>query len=179
MRHHLDMRRAAAIVSFLLILVPKAYPQNWKKVHSADEAKWSKETGLDSITIHKLWRAASTVPDEKDDDSRIAYLDLEGLATRRDVLLVTYAGEKNCLTITVFRRFSETRFNKLWSVSQPPDGTGFCDNNSGTAAADAVDGVVEVRVPRSAGDGSAMYTVYAYEWNGITYRFAGQKEVVK
>ena len=22
-----------------------------------------------------------------------------------------------------------------------------------------------------------IYTVYAYEWNGITYRFAGQKEV--
>jgi len=154
-----------------------AFAQNWSKVHKADDAKWAKATGLDSSTVHKLWRDASTAEDEKEDDSRIANLDLDGLAVRHDVLLATFAGEKNCLTVTVFRRFSETKFSKEWSVSQPPDGKGFCDNQYGTVAADAVDGVVFVRVPKSVIDGTTNYMVYAYEWNGITYRFAGQKEM--
>jgi hypothetical protein len=37
--------------------------------------------------------------------------------------------------------------------------------------------VVFVRVPKSVIDGTTNYMVYAYEWNGITYRFAGQKEM--
>ena len=93
------------------------------------------------------------------------------------MLLATFAGEKNCLTITVFRRLSEMKFSKEWSVSQPPDGTGFCDNQYGAASADASEGVVLVRVPRAIVDGTTSYTVYAYEWNGITYHFAGQKDV--
>ncbi len=62
-------------------------------------------------------------------------------------------------------------------MEQPPDGTGFCDTAFGNAQADAVNGVVRVRVPRSVTDGSIDYTVYTYEWNGITYHFAGQREI--
>lgn len=169
--------RILVIIGFGFFLVPCMFAQNWKQVHKADDVKWAKATGLDSITVHKLWRAASSVPDEKDDDSRIANLDLTGLVERHDALLVTYAGEKNCLTITVFRQLSDIKFSKLWSVDQPPDGTGFCDTAFGSAYADALNGAVSVRVPRSVNDGSINYTVYAYDWNGITYRFAGQKEV--
>jgi hypothetical protein len=169
--------RTLAIISCAFWLVTGLFAQNWKQVHKKDDVKWAKATGLDPITVHKLWRAASSVPDEKDDDSRIANLDLTGLAERHDALLVTYAGEKNCLTLTVFRQLSDVNFSKLWSVSQPPDGTGFCDTALDSAYAGAQDGVINVRVPTSAADGSLKYVIYAYDWNGITYRFAGQKEV--
>ena len=86
---------------------------------------------------------------------------------------VTYAGEKNCLTLTVFNQLSETKFEKLWSVQQPPDGGGFCDTAFGNVDAEAVAGSIAVRVPHPLTDGSPGFTVYNYEWNGITYRFAG------
>lgn len=162
---------------FLIAACSSASAQDWKKVHRADEEKWAKTTGLDPSIIHKISRMAANDVDEKDDDSRIANVDLEGLAERHDVLFVTYAGEKNCLTITVFRRLSATLFKKQWSVQQSPDGTGFCDTDFGSAAADATNGIIAVSVPHSRKDGNPVYTVYAYDWNGISYRFAGQKEV--
>lgn len=169
------MRLWLTHVAVCLLFSTAAVAQNWKQVHKADEAKWAKATGLDPITIRKLWRAASNDPDN--DESRIANLDLEGLAARHDALLVTYAGEKNCLTITVFRQFTQTKFEKEWSVTQSPTGTGFCDNEFGSAAADATDGVIAVRVAKAMKDGMPIYNVYAYDWNGVTYHFAGQKEV--
>ena len=171
----MDMRLGALAACFLLF-AGSCSAQDWKHVHKADDAKWAKVTGLDPWSVHKLWRMASGVPNEKDDESRIADLDLEGLAERHHVLLVTYAGEKNCLTLTVFNQLSETKFEKLWSVQQPPDGAGFCDTAFGNVAADAANGAIGVRVPHSLADGSISYTVYTYEWNGITYRFAGQRE---
>lgn len=161
----------------LLVFSSVASAQNWKKVHKKDDEKWAKATGLDPFTVHKLWRSASRVPDETDDDSRIADLDLEGLAERHDVLLVTYAGEKNCLTLTVFRQFSASKFEKIWSVEQPPGGAGFCDTKFGSAVADTANGMITVRVPRSSANGEATYTVYTYDWNGITYRLADEKEI--
>jgi hypothetical protein len=152
--------------------------QDWKQVRKADDARWAKETGLDPGTIHKLWRQASQVANENDDDSRIANLDVESLSERHQVLFVTYTGEKNCLTITIFRRYSETSFSKLWSVVQDPDGQGFCDSPFGNASADIVKSAIEVRVPQppDASHGYANYKVYDYEWNGITYRFTGKRE---
>ncbi|MGC2108935.1 MAG: hypothetical protein WA655_05415 [Candidatus Korobacteraceae bacterium] len=170
------MRPGAVIVLCCLLFATGAFAQNWKQVHKKDEAKWEKTTGLYSVIIHKLWRSASNFPDEKDDDSRIANLDLDGLAERHHVLLVTYAGEKNCLTVTVFNRLSESKFEKLWSVEQPPDGSGFCDGASGTAQAEAANGVINVRVPRAKAGGGVDYMVYSYEWNGITYRLASKHE---
>jgi hypothetical protein len=161
----------------LLLTGVAAFAQNWSRVHKADDAKWAKSTGLDPWTVHKLWKAASTAPDEKLDESRIANLDLQGLSANHDVLLATYSGEHNCLKITVFRRFSETLFKKVWAVEQLPDGTGFCDTDFASAGTDATDGVVTVSVPRSVNNGEVIYRVYAYQWNGITYKFAGQKDV--
>ena len=151
--------------------------QDWQKVHRTDDAKWAKATGLDPGIVHKLWKAASATPDEKLDESRITNLDLQGLSVNHDVLLATYSGEHNCLKITVFRQFSETLFKKVWSVEQPHDGTGFCDNDFGSASTDANNGVVTVSVPRSRTDGEVLYTVYGYVWNGITYGYVGQKDV--
>ncbi len=170
------MRRALGFLIMIILATLACFAQDWKHVHKADDAKWAKASGLDPWTVHKLWRMASTADDEKEDESRIANLDLQGLAERHDVLLVTYAGEKNCLTITVFRQLTDTKFNKLWSVQQPPDGTGFCDNANGAADAGALNGVINVRVPHASADGS-NYIVYAYEWNGITYHFAGKTEM--
>jgi len=168
------MRFPATILA-CCILCSAAFAQNWKQVHKADESKWAKATGLDPSVIRKLWRDTSSDPDN--DESRIANLDLEGLAARHDALLVTYAGEKNCLTITVFRQLTQIKFEKEWSVTQAPGGTGFCDNEFGSAAADATDGVIAVRVAKAMRDGMPIYNVYAYDWNGMTYRFVGQKEV--
>ncbi len=170
------MRTRAALACLLLISLP-SFAQNWKQVHKKDEEKWAKTTGLDVYTIHKLWRAASRAPDENSDESRIADIDLDGLAERHEIMLVTYAGENNCLTITVFRQLSDAKFNKIWSVEQPPDGTGFCDSSLGTAKAVAENGAITVRVPRATPtkDG-AIYTLYSYQWNGITYRMAGENE---
>ena len=169
------MRVRATLVCVLLLCLP-AVAQNWKQVHKKDEEKWAKTTGLDPATVHKLWRSASRVPDEKDDDSRIANIDLDGLAERHDVLLVTYAGEHNCLTLTVFRQLSESKFEKVWSAEQPPDGSGFCDASLGTAKAFAENGSVMVRVPRAMADGGVNYTLYTYGWNGITYRLTDEKD---
>ena len=163
------MKVGAALLS-LLLLSSLGSAQNWKQVHKKDEEKWAKATGLDAVTIHKLWRTASTVPEEKDDDSRIANLDLDGLAERNELLLVTYAGENNCLRLTVFRRFSAFKFDKIWSAERAPDGTAFCDSSFGTAKAYAENGAVLVRVPPATAD--AQYTLYQYEWNGMAYRLA-------
>ncbi len=169
--------RTFATLALVLCFASALFAQNWKHVHRSDEAKWAKTTGLDPATIHKLWRDASHTPDEKDDDSRIANIDLDGLAERHDVLLVTYAGEKICLTLTVFRQYSEFKFSKVWSVDEAPDKTSFCDTPFGSAAAEALNGAVTVRVPKSTSDGATNYTLYVYEWNGITYRLAEQKEI--
>ena len=173
------MGRLAVVAACLLLISSGSLAQDWKQVRKADEAKWAKATGLDPRTIHKLWRQASHAATEKDDDSRIANLDVEGLSDRHQVLLVTYTGEKNCLTLTVFRQYSETSFSKLWSVEQDPDGQGFCDSPFGNASADIVNQAIEVRVPQSpdASNGYANCKVYVYEWNGITYRFAGKRDV--
>jgi len=161
----------------IVFLASSLSAQNWKQVHRSDEAKWAKKTGLDPTIIHKLWRDASHDPDEKDDDSRIANIDLDGLAERHDVLLVTYAGERVCLALTVFRQYSEFKFSKVWSIDEAPDKTAFCDTPFGSAVAEALNGAVTVRVPKSATDGATNYTLYVYEWNGITYRLSGQKDI--
>lgn len=176
LRHDVGMGFRAILIA-LVLLSSVAFAQNWKQVHRKDEAKWAKTTGLDPSVIHKMWRTASNQPDEKDDDSRIATIDLQGLSERHDVLFVTYAGENNCLTLTVFREFSEYKFDKEWSVNQTPDGKGFCDTSFGSAAATAETGNIFVRVPRSVSDGNLIYTVYAYEWNGIAYRYAGERDM--
>jgi hypothetical protein len=171
------MRRCAVIVLGCLVGSTICFAQDWKQVHKADEAKWAKATRLDPGTIHKLWRLASRAANEKDDDSRIADMDVEGLAERNQVLLVTYTGEKNCLTLTVFREYSATSFSKVWSVEQGPDGQGFCDSPFGNASADVVKSVIQVRVPQApdASNGYANYLVFDYEWNGLTYRFTGKR----
>jgi hypothetical protein len=171
------MGRLAVIAACILLISAGSLAQDWKQVRKADEAKWAKATRLDPGTIHKLWRQASRAANEKDDDSRIADMDVEGLAERNQVLLVTYTGEKNCLTLTVFRQYSATTFSKVWSVEQGPDNQGFCDSPFGNARADVVKSVIEVRVPQApdASNGYANYVVYDYEWNGITYRFTGKR----
>jgi hypothetical protein len=173
------MRLYAVIVLCCLVCSTIAFAQDWKQVRKADEAKWAKTTGLDAGTIHKLWRQASRAANENDDDSRIADMDVEGLAERNQVLLVTYAGEKNCLILTVFRQYSTTAFSKVWSVEQGPDGQGFCDSPFGNASADVVKSAIELRVPQApdSSDGHSNYLVYDYEWNGITYRFTGKRAV--
>jgi len=168
--------RATFVVCIALCTI--AFAQDWKQVRKADETKWAKATGLDPSTIHKLWRQASHFPNEKDDDSRIADVDTEGLADHHHVLFVTYAGERNCLTLTVFVQYSETAFSKLWSVDKDPAGQGFCDNDSGSAGADVVNHAIRIRVPQlpSAANDYANYKIYDYEWNGITYRVTGQRD---
>jgi hypothetical protein len=173
------MPRLVLVAACLLLTATGSLTQDWKQVRKADDAKWAKETGLDPRTIHKLWRQASRVANEKDDDSRIANVDVESLSDQHQVLFVTYSGEKNCLTITIFRQYSETSFSKSWSVEQDPDGQGFCDSPFGNANADIVNHAIAVRVPQSpdASNGYANYKVYVYDWNGITYRLAGKRDV--
>lgn len=174
------MRQRFAIVACLLLLSATALTQDWKSVHKADEVKWAKATKLGQQTVHKLWRQASPFDNEKDDDSRIADIDLQGLADHHHVLFVTYAGEKNCLTLTIFRQLTETSFSKFMAIEQDPDREGFCDTPFGSPRAEVVNGVIEVGVPHAASPdspGRVDYTVYGYEWNGLTYRMAGKREM--
>jgi hypothetical protein len=169
--------RLRAVIVCITLLSASVLAQNWKLVHKKDELKWAKTTGLDPAVIHKMWRTAAGDSDEKNDDSRIANIDMDGLAERHDVLFVTYAGEKNCLTLTVFREFSEYKFDKVWSVEQAPDGAKFCDSSFGSAQAVGDAGAILVRVPHSVSEGNVIYTVSRFEWNGIVYRYVGQREM--
>jgi hypothetical protein len=173
------MRQHFAIIAGLFLLSAVPFAQDWKSVHKSDEVKWAKETKLEQQTIHKMWRQASHADNEKDDESRIADIDLQGLADHRHVLFVTYAGEKNCLTLTIFRQLTETSFSKFMAIEQDPDGKGFCDTPFGSPRAAVVNGVIEIGVPHAASadsPGNVDYTVYSYEWNGLTYRMAGKRE---
>jgi hypothetical protein len=169
--------RWLTVLLVVVLLTSLVLAQNWKQVHRKDDERWAKATGLDPVTVHKLWRSASQVANENDDDSRIANLDLDGLSERHDVLLVTYAGENNCLTLTVFRQLSDVKFDKVWSAEKPPNRSGFCDNNLGSAKAYAENGAVLVRVPLPGPQAGMDYTLYRYDWNGITYRLVGEKDV--
>ena len=72
--------RSSLLLTLLVVFSWLSSPaQDWKHVHKDDDNKWAKETRLDATTIHKMSRSASSAADEKDDDSRIANLDVEGL----------------------------------------------------------------------------------------------------
>jgi hypothetical protein len=62
-------------------------------------------------------------------------------------------------------------------VEQPPDGTGFCDTTFGNAKAVAENGAITVHAPRASPKDAMNYTLYRYEWNGITYRLVDEKDV--
>ena len=150
--------------------------QDWKQVHKADDARFAKETGLDPLLIHRMWRMASQSPNERDDASRIEKIDTDSLAERHQILLVTYAGENNCRTVTVFRRLGETNLTKIWSESKTPEGQGFCDNAFANGKVRSREGAVQVYVPQipSGHSQDAPFLVYSYEWNGVSYRFASK-----
>lgn len=163
------------LVALLVLLAVPCFAQDWAKVHKTDDARLAKETGLDPATVHKLWRMASRYPNEKDDESRISSLDMDRLASRHHVLLITYTGEHNCMTLTVFQRVGESDFSKVWWANLTPDGHGFCDAEMGTAEVRVTeDGDIVVRVPTFLPREDGSSTLYTYKWNGVTYAFAGQ-----
>ncbi len=169
------MSRLHILALAILLLAIPAMAQDWAKVHKTDEARLAKETGLEPATIHKLWRMASRYPNEKDDESRIASLDMDRLSERHHVLLITYAGERNCMTLTVFQRVGESDFRKIWWANLTPDGHGFCDAEMGTAQVRVTeDGSILVRVPTFLPKEDGSTTIYTYRWNGVTYASAGQ-----
>ncbi|HKS74972.1 MAG TPA: hypothetical protein VJQ82_17325 [Terriglobales bacterium] len=146
---------------------------SWAKVHEQDEAKWAQQSGLPPWTVHQLWRKASHFANASDDDSRIQLLDASSLG-RNHILLVTYAGSEYCLELTVFAHTKG--YQKIWTEEQTPAGTGFC---GGDAKVWAQPGTIVVSTAsNSAGpDSRPGFTKYSYQWDGETYRFAGQKKM--
>ena len=88
--------RTLILIGCACLLVPCMFAQNWKQVHKEGRRKVGEGdgAGLQSPST-KSGERLRPFPTNRMMNSRIANLDLTGLAERHDVLLVTYAGEKN------------------------------------------------------------------------------------
>jgi hypothetical protein len=122
---------------------------------------------------------ASHFADELDDDSRIDMVDVDSLASRNQLLLVTSAGVKDCITATVFLTGSKRNFfRKLWSIDQTPNGTGFCATRFGRADVKVLDGIININIPdgQKPDDPAVTFlTVYQYLWSNGAYRYVGKR----
>jgi len=141
------------------------------EVHEQDEAKWAQQTGLTPFAVHQLWRFASHFADTADDDSRIQFLDVDGLG-RNHVLLVTYAGSDYCLTLTVLAYAKG--YQELWTEDTTPEGMGFCGAEARVWISDHKIIVSVLSSPSRVEGGQVEISNYAYGWDGKTYRFTGK-----
>jgi len=93
---------------------------DWAAFHRANDQSWARRTGLSAKEIRKL-RLADGIADDEPSDP-LDTIDAKTLPRGR-IVLVTAAGSGHCLTVNVFSR---SGFHRLLSVSETPDGAGFC-----------------------------------------------------
>ena len=145
-----------------------------------DITEWAAKTGLPPSTVHRLWRSASHFADEKDDDSHIVLLDVHALSSRNQWLMVVSAGIPSCLTLTVF---SKTAGNpKVWSESDTPEKTGFCEHLGFAPEVTVANGKIVIEVPGdmiSEGASHAEVFHYVYTWTGSSYLFADKEDSLR
>ncbi len=95
---------------------------DWVAFHRADDLTWSRGTGLSPQEIRNLRLAVGIADDEP--SNPLDAIDARTLPHER-ILLVTAAGSGHCLDVNVLSRHGRG-FQKLWSVGEMPDGSGFC-----------------------------------------------------
>ena len=165
------------LFALLGLFVQPIAGQDSSVVDRQDEVRWAVRSGLSVATVHRLWRSASHLADEKDDDSRIVAIDSQNFAFRNQILMVTAAGLPSCLTVTVFSRAAGNL--KVWSESSTPDGRGFCETLGIEPEVTVADGKILVKAPVGLHSEHASHAdvgEYIYTWEGSTYSF-GHKEI--
>lgn len=172
----MNILRIASV--FLVLGLTQSYSkgqdvEQWRKIHSEDDLKWAHSTHLAVQQVRQI-RIAAGVKDDLE-DGRIESLDLRGLASRKQVLLVTAAGNGHCLTITVLVKKDST-FENLWQVDEIPRLSGFCHNGvySRDFSVYAKSGHIVVNVPQdhSGNDLFGRIRKLIYTWNGHTYELS-------
>ncbi|CAN5407510.1 hypothetical protein BH20ACI2_BH20ACI2_14240 [soil metagenome] len=145
----------------------------WAAPLQEDDRNWAVRTGLTSEQVRQLRVKADA---SEDMNVRIVDLDTQNLAARNHVLLVTAAGNGHCLELIIFGRKGD-EFQRIWSVSEMPDGAGLCrdspiDPKAYVAANQEI--IVEIPVFDYIRNVSGATKLSKYEWNGRTYELAGQ-----
>ena len=150
--------------------------ENWTKIHHQDDVRWAKKTGLSPQQVRSL-RAAADIDDDTE-AARIDSLDTAALAFRKQVLLVTAAGNGHCLTLTVFSRLGQS-FQKIWEADEIPGVSGFCHNGAYSRDFNVratKEGKIIVEVPKDTSGTEAFGGLkqLIYRWNGKTYVLSEQ-----
>lgn len=151
--------------------VRAAAVEQWTEIHRQDDLKWSRISGLSPRDVRRA-RIAAGIGDDLE-GGRIDNLDSKDLAFRKQLLVVTSAGNGHCLTITVLTK-KESVFQAVWSVDEATGVGGFCHDGafSGNFEVHATkEGGIIVDVPRDTNNSGAFggFKQLLYEWNGQTY----------
>jgi len=150
----------------------------WTNIHRQDDAKWASLNGLSSERVRQI-RLAGGITDDLP-MSGIDNLDAQSLALRKQVLLVTWAGNGHCLKITVLAQRA-SRFQKIWRATQIAGRSGFCHNGaaSGDFTVEATkEGLIIVHVPKdmSGNEIFGQLKEITYRWNGRRYATSQQSK---
>jgi hypothetical protein len=148
----------------------------WKKIHRNDDVKWARISGLSVEEISNLRRASGITDDMT--EGRIDEVDAKHLSFRKQILLVTSAGNGHCLTLTALSNKSGS-WEQVWQASEMPNGDGFCHESlSGNPVAYAKKtGEIVVKIPKKQTDGKQVDLLVKYTWTGETYQFSETQHV--
>lgn len=169
----------------LLLLIGLAHlsagAQQRAAILGADRAvaMWAERTGLSSSVVTQMWNLSGEnqeyLPEDPRGLSGIDLIDSKSLATRRQILMVTWSGLGHCLTVSVFWR-NRDEFRRVWQVSEAPGGSGFCRDGplSNPVAFATRDGRVVIEIEQRLVDGTAAVAKrrYEYGWTRSTYILA-------
>jgi len=173
------MKLVAQIAFSFAVLSAISFAQeDLAAVHRDDFARWSRVTTLTPVEIHQMWRSMSHYAQEADDDSSIELLDIDSLATRKQILMITGAGMPHCVVVAVFD--ADRPHRKIWQEDQGPSGHGFCDR-PGSPADIKIDTAKNIRVNIALNSddpkiSAPVFLGYTYKWNGTTYAREPVKE---
>jgi hypothetical protein len=156
--------------------------------HRQGWVTWAGKTGLSADRIATMWRRAMGEDAEERFGEGIETIDARSLRKRNQILFVTSAGNGHCLHLYIFRN-SPKNSQPLWEEDRLPNGGGICHEQLmpyPTAYA-SPKGEIIVQVPTAAAwvkrDAplndypiSTALMIYAYRWNGTTYRLASSRK---
>jgi hypothetical protein len=149
-------------------------------VQAKQEQKWAARTHTSTDTIHLMLAAAGL---NSRDDFEIENLDLNGLRSRKQVLLSTWDyGTGHCLTVYVLRSIDRNGYDEIFETDGAGDQNFCTESVLGGAHAYLSDGRIIVQMPTGTqgGHGSPFngpkfieLSCSTFVWNGHSYVLDG------